>query len=79
MALLDDLRDFLKDNEQAKNSTENLLPTPKNENGSTLSKDKLFAYWYTDLREHSNSHIHSSSRFEQNNRCVFSIKKFDTQ
>ena len=79
MVLLDSLRVFLKAYEQASKSTQIPLPRPKIENGSTLWKDNLFAYFPKDIREHSNSQIRLSLRFEQYNKCVFSIKKFDLQ
>ena len=75
--LLDNLRDFLKAYAQAGKSLQVPLPRPKNETSSTLSKDNLLAPGYRDIREHSNSQIRLHMRFEQNTKCVFSIKKLD--
>ena len=44
---------------------------------STLSNNHFFAHCYKFIREHPNSQLRSSFRFEhKNNTCVFSIKKF---
>ena len=52
------------------------LPEPKIEIGSTKSKDNLFAHYYKDI-EHPNRLIRLSFRFQNNNSCVSSIKKFE--
>ena len=52
------------------------LSKPKQEIGFTLFKDKLFAHYFQDIKEHCNRHIRLSFRFERNEECCFSIKKF---
>ena len=77
VVLLDKFRDFLKAHKQASKSIPILLPRPTIEIGSTLSEDNLFAHFYKEFREHSNSQLALSVRFEPNNKCLFSINKFD--
>ena len=74
VALPDNLGDFLRSYEQARKSTQLPLLGPKIELGSTLSEDNLFAHCYGVIRENSNSQIHLSFPFVQNDKCVFSIK-----
>ena len=76
VVLLANLRAFLKLDEQASKATQIPLPRHKIKVGSTLSKDNLFAQCYENIREFSNSQIRLPYRFEQNNKCFFSIKKF---
>ena len=52
------------------------LLKPKNELGSTKSKNNLFPQNY-DINEHPNSQTCFSFRFGNNNSCAFSIKKFE--
>ena len=75
--LVDNLRDFLKTFDKASKCIQIPLPKPKVEIGSTKSKDNLFAHYYNDLFEHPNRQIRLWFRFENNNSCVFSIKKFE--
>ena len=75
--LVDSLRDFPKTFDQACKCIQIPLPKPKVENGSTKSKDNLFAHYHNDIIEHSNRLIRLSFRFGNNNSCVFSIKKFE--
>ena len=75
--LFDNLRDFLKTFDQASNCIQIPLPIPKIEIGSTKSKVNLFNNHSNDIIEHPNRQIRLSFRFENNNSCVFSLKKFD--
>ena len=75
--LLDSLDEFFKALEQAKKVSQIPLPRPKFEIGFTKAKDELFAHCYTDIVEHLNRQIRLSFRFEKNNTCVFTIKKFE--
>ena len=75
--LVDNLRDFLKTFDQASKCIQIPLPKPKVDIGSTKSKDNLFAHHYNDIIEHPNRQIRLSFRFENNNSCVFSLKKFE--
>ena len=74
--LVDNLRDFLKTFDQASKCTQIPLLKPKVENGSTKSKDNLFAHHYNDIIEHPDRQIRLSYRFGNNNSCVFSLKNF---
>ena len=53
------------------------LPKPKFEIGFTKAKDEMFSHCYKDIAEHLNRQIRLSFRFEKNNTCVLSIKKFE--
>ena len=75
--LVDSMRDFLKNFDQARKCIQILLPKPKFEIGSTKSKDNVFAHHYYDSIEHTNRQIRLSFRFGNNKSCVFSIKKFE--
>ena len=75
--LVDNLRDFLKTFDQASKCIQIPLPQPKNEIGSTKSKDNLFAPYYNDIIEHPNRQARLSFRFGNNNSCVRSLKKFE--
>ena len=55
--LVDSLRDFLKTSDHASKSIQILLPKPKVEIGSTMSKDNLFAHYYNDIIELPNRQI----------------------
>ena len=77
ICLVDSLRVFLKTFDQASNCIQILLPNPKVEIGFTKSKDNLFAHYYDDIIDHPNRQIRLSFRFENNNFCVFSVKKFE--
>ena len=70
------MRDFLKTFDQASKWIQIPLPKPEVENGSTKSKDNLFAHHYNDIIEHPNRQIRLSFRFGNNSSCVFSLKKF---
>ena len=48
----------------------------KNEKWFQLSKNYTFVDCCRYIRDHSNSELRLSFRFEQNNKCIFSIKKF---
>ena len=72
--LVDNLRDFFKTFDQASQCIEISLPKPKVENGSTRSKDNLFAHYYNEIIEHPNRQIRSSFRIGNNNSGVFSLK-----
>ena len=77
--LVDNLRDILKTFDQASKCIQIPLPKPKVESGSAKSKDNLFVHHYNDndINEHPNRQIRLSFRFENNNSCVFSLKKFE--
>ena len=76
-SLLDSLGEFLKALDQANKVSQIQLPKPKFEIGFTKAKDELFSQCYKDIAEHLNRQIRISFRFEKNNTCVFSIKKFE--
>ena len=76
-SLIDSLCEFLKAFDQANNVSQILLPKPKFEIGLTKAKDELFSHCYKGIVEHLNRQIRLSFRFEKNNTCVFSIKKFE--
>ena len=75
--LVDNLRDFLKTFDQASKCIQIPLTKPRDEIGSTKSKDDLFAHYYNDITEHPNRQIRLSFRFGSNNSFVFSLKKFE--
>ena len=75
--LVNNLRDFLKTFDQASKCIQIPLPKPKVEIGSTKSKDNLFVHHYNNIIEDPNRQIRLSFRFENNNFCVFSLKKFE--
>ena len=76
-SLLDSLGEFLKAFDQANKVSQIPLPKSKFEIGFTKAKDELFSHCYKDIAEHLNRQIRISFRFEKNNTCVFSIKKFE--
>ena len=76
-SLLDSLGEFLKGFDQAIKVSQIPLPKPKFEIGFTKAKDELFTHCYKHIAEHLNRQIRISFRFEKNNTCVFSIKKFE--
>ena len=69
--------EFLKAFDQANKVSQIPLPKPKFEIGFTKAKDELFSHCYEDIVEHLKRQIRISFRFEKNNTCVFSIKKFE--
>ena len=76
-SVVDWLRDFHNTFDKSSECLQNPLPLPKNEMGSTKSKDFIFAHYYNDINEHPNRQIRLLFRFGNNNSCVFSIKKFE--
>ena len=70
-------RVLLKAYEKAINAAQFPLPRPKIENGSTLSKENLFAYCCKDIGEHFSSQKGLIFLSEQNNKRVFFIMKFN--
>ena len=76
-SLFDSLGEFLKAFDQANKVSQIPLAKPKFEIGFTKAKDELFRHCYKDIVEHFNRQIQLSFRFEKNNTCVFSIKKFE--
>ena len=76
-SLLDSLGEFLKAFDQANKVSQIPLPKPKFEIGFTKAKVELFSHCYKDIVEHLNRQIRLLFRFEKNNTCVFSIKKFE--
>ena len=76
-SLLDSLGEFLKAFDKANKVSQIPLPKPKFEIGLTKAKDELLSHCYKDIDEHLNRQNRISFRFEENNTCVFSIKKFD--
>ena len=77
ICLVDCLRDILKGFDHPSKYIQILLLNSKVEIGSTKSKENLFAHCYNDINEHPNRQIRLSSRFANNNSCVFSIKKVE--
>ena len=75
--LVDSLRDFLENFDQASKCIEIPLPKPKVEIGSTKSKDNLFAHYCNDIIEHPNRQNRLSFRFGNTNSCLLSIKKIE--
>ena len=75
--LVDSLRDFLKTFNHASKCIQIPLPKPNVEIGSTKSIDNLFCPYHNDIIEHPNRQIRLTFPFENNNSCVFSIKKFE--
>ena len=70
------LRQFLKQYDKAvKLVAFHPLPKPKQDIGSTLFKDELLARFFQDIKEHCNRQIRFF-RFERNEECCFSFKKF---
>ena len=76
-SLINSLGEFLKAFDQANKVSQIPLPKPKFEIGFTKAKDELFSHCYKDIVQHLNRQIRLSFRFEKNNTCVFSIKKFE--
>ena len=63
-AILNTLRQFLKQNDKTvKFLALYSLPKPKQEIGFTLFKEKLFAHFFQDIKEHWNRQIRLSFRF----------------
>ena len=75
--LLESLGEFLKAFDQANKVSQIPLPKPKIEIGLTKAKDELFSHCYKNKVERLNKQIRLSFRFQKNNTCVFSIKKFE--
>ena len=76
-SLLDSLGDFLEAFDQANKVSQIPLTKPKFEIGFTKAKDEPFTQCYKDIADHLNRQIPISFRFEKNNTCVLSIKKFE--
>ena len=76
-SLLDSLGVFLKAFDQANKVSQSPLPKAKFEIGFTKAKDELFTHCYKDVAKHLNRQIQILFRFEKNETCVFSIKKFE--
>ena len=75
--LVDNLRDFLKNFDQASKCIQIPLPKPKVEIGSTKSKDNILAHYYNDIIEQPNRQTRLSFRFGNNKSRVFFLKKFE--
>ena len=76
-AILNTLRQFLKQYDKTvKFPALYPLPKPKQEIGFTSFEDELFAHYFQDIKQHCNRQIRLSFRFERNEECCFSIKKF---
>ena len=75
--LANNLRNSLKNFDQASKCIQIPLPKPKVEIGSTKSKDNLFVHHYNDIIEHPKRQFRLSFRFGNNNSCLFSLKKFE--
>ena len=75
--LIDNLRDVLKNLDQASKYIQIPLPKPKVEIGSTKSKNNFSDHHYNYIIEHPNRQIRSSFRFAIDNSCVFSLKRFE--
>ena len=78
-SLVDSLRNFVKDFDQASKCLEIPLPKRKVDITSTKSKDDLFNYIIMISFERSDIHIRLSLPFGNNKSCVFSINKFETR
>ena len=76
-SLLDDWDEFLKAFDQANKVSQIPLPNSKFEIGYTKAKYELFSLCYKDIYEHLNRQIGLSLRFENDKKCVFSVKKFE--
>ena len=76
-SLLDSLGEFLKAFDKANKVSKIPLSKPNFEIGLTKAKDELFNHCYNDIVEHLNRQNRISFRFEENNTCVFSTKKFE--
>ena len=76
-SLLDSLGEFLKAFDQANKKLRIPLPKPKFEIGFTKAKDELFTHCYKDIAKRLIRQIRKLFRFEKNETCVFSIKKFE--
>ena len=75
--ILNTLRQFLKRYDKTGNFPALYpLPKPKQEIGFTLFEDELFAHCFLDIKEHCNSQIRPSFRYQRKKDCCFSIKKF---
>ena len=72
--LVDSLRDFLKNFDQASKCIQIPLLKPKVEIGSTRSKDNLFALYYNDIIEHPDRQIRLLFRFGNKISCIFPQK-----
>ena len=76
-AFLNTLRQFLKqDDKTVKFPALHPLFKPKQEIGFTSYKDKMFAQYFQDIKEHCNRQVRLSFRFKHIKECCFSIKKF---
>ena len=75
-AILNILRQFLKQYDRAVKFHLHPLPKPKQE--IDLIKDELFAHFFQDIKEHCSRQIRLSFRFERNKDCCLSIKKHQT-
>ena len=74
--LFDNLRTFLITYDTACKKHLYPIPKPKQELGNTLGRDDLYSHHSIDVKQHPNRHFRLSFRFEQNQNCCFSIKKF---
>ena len=75
-AILNNLRQFLKQYvKTVKFPALYPLPKPKQEIAFTFLKDKLFAQFFQDIKEHCNRQIRLSFLFGRNKDCCFYIKK----
>ena len=77
-SLIDSLRNFLRNSDQASKCIWILLPTKPNVNirSKNSKKNKLFTHCHKDFFENSGRKLRSTSRFGNNKPCLFSIKKF---
>ena len=74
---LNTLRQFLKQYDKTVEfPASHPSPKPKEEIRFTLFEYELFAYYFKDIKGHCNRQIRLHFRFERNNECCFSIKKF---
>ena len=75
-AILNTLRQCLKQYDKAVKFPLYPLPKPKQEIGFILFEDELFAHYFQDIKEHGKRQIRLSFCRERNKECCFSIKKF---
>ena len=74
--LVDSLRVFLKIFDKASKCLQSPLPKPKNELGSKMSKDNLFAEYCKDIFQHAFRLNRLSFQIQNNNSGAFSVIKF---
>ena len=77
LSLVDNLRDFLRHNDQANNGIQIPLGKSKVEVASTNLKDNLFTHSHENIIEYTDRSIRISFRFGSNRSCILSNQKFE--